>query len=177
MTVRETLYLLTVHPKLIFWGALNKALMVLKNRSYQTQCCAQVVPSPLALTPQIDFYLHFQESTYNVLWIVIGLKSASLNSHRSPKSTQNYFRNCVLYAISQKLDEKFGEKAGNQVCFDGIHQFYKYSFFLHATCFFTRKNCTAISRSLFFPWKTSDSLYLLKMIIRVAFFSNTFTKP
>ena len=51
MTVRETLYLLTVHPKLSFLSALNKALMVPKDRSYQTQCFAQVVPSSLALTP------------------------------------------------------------------------------------------------------------------------------
>ena len=43
----------------------------------------------------------------------------------------NYSRNYVFYAISQKPDKKFGEKAGDQVCFDGIDQFCKYMLFLH----------------------------------------------
>ena len=36
-TVGELLHLLTLHPKLIFRGALKKALMLSDGRSYQTQ--------------------------------------------------------------------------------------------------------------------------------------------
>ena len=61
-TVGESLQLLTVHPKLIFWGALKRALMVPEDRSYQTQYFANIFPSSFALTLQIHFYLHFQES-------------------------------------------------------------------------------------------------------------------
>ena len=55
-TVGEPLYLLTVHPKLIFRGALKKAAMVLEDQYYQRQYFEKIFPSPLALT------LHFQES-------------------------------------------------------------------------------------------------------------------
>ena len=61
-TVGEPLHLLTVYPKLIFRGAIKKALMVPEDRSHQTQCFAKIFPSPLALMLQIHFYLHFQES-------------------------------------------------------------------------------------------------------------------
>ena len=60
-TVGEPLHLLTVHPKLIFRGALDKALMVPEDRPYQTQYFAKILPSPLALMLQIRFYLYFQE--------------------------------------------------------------------------------------------------------------------
>ena len=53
----EPLHLLTVQPKLIFRGALKKALMVPEDRSHQTQYFAKILPSPLALTLQINFYL------------------------------------------------------------------------------------------------------------------------
>ena len=56
------MHLLTVHPKFIFRGTLKKALMVPEDRSYQTQYFAKIFPSPLVLTLQIHFYLHFQES-------------------------------------------------------------------------------------------------------------------
>ena len=62
-TVGEPLHLLTVHPKLIFWSTLKKALMVPEDRSYQTQYFAKILLSPLALTLEIHFYLHFQESS------------------------------------------------------------------------------------------------------------------
>ena len=62
-TVGKPLYLLTVHPKLIFWVALKKVFMVPEDRSYQTQSFAKIFPSPLALMLQIHFYLHFQESS------------------------------------------------------------------------------------------------------------------
>ena len=60
-TVGEALQLLTVHSKLIFRGAVKKALMVPEDRSYQTQYFAKIFHSPLALMMQIHFYLHFQE--------------------------------------------------------------------------------------------------------------------
>ena len=66
-TVGEPLLLLTVHTKLIFRGAQRKALMVSEDRSYQTQYFAKISPSPLALTLQMNFYLHFQESAENAL--------------------------------------------------------------------------------------------------------------
>ena len=58
-TVGEPLHLLTVYPKLIFWDPLKKALMVSEERSYQTQYCSKIFPSPLALMLQIRFYLYF----------------------------------------------------------------------------------------------------------------------
>ena len=61
-TVAVPLHLFTVHPKLIFRGALKKVLMFPKERSYKTQYFAKMLPSPLALTLQILFNLHFHES-------------------------------------------------------------------------------------------------------------------
>ena len=66
-TIGEPLDLLTVHPKLIFRGALKKALMVPEDRSYQTQYFAKIFPSPLASTLHIHFYLHLKESSENAL--------------------------------------------------------------------------------------------------------------
>ena len=45
-----------------------------EDRLYQTQYFAEIFPSPLALTLQIHFYLHLQESAYNAFWIVITVK-------------------------------------------------------------------------------------------------------
>ena len=59
-TVAEPLHLLTVNPKLIFRGVLKKALMVPEDKTYQTQRFLKFFPSPLALTQQIHFCLHFQ---------------------------------------------------------------------------------------------------------------------
>ena len=39
-TFTELLHLITLHPKLILWGALKKALVVLEDRSCQTQYCS-----------------------------------------------------------------------------------------------------------------------------------------
>ena len=61
-TVGEPLHL-TVHPKSIFRGALKKVLMAPVQRSYQIQYFTKIFPSPLALTLQIHFYIHFQESS------------------------------------------------------------------------------------------------------------------
>ena len=62
-TIVEPLHLLRVHPKLIFWCVLKKALMIPpEDRLYQTQYFAEIFPSPLALTLQIHFYFHLQES-------------------------------------------------------------------------------------------------------------------
>ena len=66
-TVGEPLHLITVHPKLIFCGALKKVLMVSEDRSYQKQYFAKVFPSLLPLTMLIHFYLRFQESSWNAL--------------------------------------------------------------------------------------------------------------
>ena len=66
-TVGEQLHLLKLHPKLIFRGALKKALIVLEDTSYQKQFFAKIFPRPLALTKHIHFYLHLKESSENVL--------------------------------------------------------------------------------------------------------------
>ena len=66
-TVGELLHLITVHPKLIFWDALYKALMVPVNRTCQTQYFAKIFPNALNLTLQIHFYLHLKESSENAL--------------------------------------------------------------------------------------------------------------
>ena len=69
-TVGELLHLLTLHPKLIFLGALKKVLMVPEPISYQTQYFSKIFPSPLASTLNIHFYLYLNKSAVNVLWIV-----------------------------------------------------------------------------------------------------------
>ena len=66
-----------------------------------------------------------------------------------------------IYAISQKLDYKFGEKDQvDQVCFDVIDKFYKYFTFLHAYIFcyweklpshaWLERNCVYEAPPLFF---------------------------
>ena len=74
-TIGEPLYLLTVHTKLIFLGALKKALIIPEEGSYQAQCFSKIFPSPLALMLQIHFYLYF-------LWISL---ECALNSHSCQK--------------------------------------------------------------------------------------------
>ena len=49
-TVGVLLHLITVHPKLIFLGALEKALKVPEDRSYQIQYFTKIFANPLALT-------------------------------------------------------------------------------------------------------------------------------
>ena len=61
-TVVEPLHLFTVDPKLFFRDSLKNVLIVPEDRSYQRKYFAKIFPSPLALTLQIQFYLHFQES-------------------------------------------------------------------------------------------------------------------
>ena len=75
-TVGEILHLLTLSPKLIFWGALKKAFMVSEDRSYQKQYFAKIFPSLLVSTLHISFYFHLKESSENALWIAITLKIA-----------------------------------------------------------------------------------------------------
>ena len=92
-TVGEQLHLLKLHPKLIFRGALKKALIVLEDISYQTQFFAKIFPRPLALTLHIHFYLHLKESSENVLWIAIALKTATFSAPESAPETafETYF--------------------------------------------------------------------------------------
>ena len=66
-TVGDLLHLLTLHLKLTFWGALKKALMVLEDRSYQTQSFGNTFQSPLASTLHIHFSFHLKESCENAL--------------------------------------------------------------------------------------------------------------
>ena len=61
-TLGEPLHVLTLHPKLIFRGSLQKALMVPEDSFYQTKYFAKIFPIQLAFMLQIHFYLHFQES-------------------------------------------------------------------------------------------------------------------
>ena len=140
-TVGEQLHLLKLHPKLIFRGALKKALIVLEDISYQTQFFAKIFPRPLALMLHIHFYLHLKESSENVLWIAIALKTATFSAPESAPETafETYF---MLFL--ENLTKTFGEKAGDYVYFDGIDQFYKYFFFLHATSIVIGENSPAM---------------------------------
>ena len=79
-----------LHTKLIFPGALKKALMFLEDRFYQTQYFAKIFSSSLASTLHVHFYLYLKESSENVLWIVIALKSA-YNVHQKLLSKLAYF--------------------------------------------------------------------------------------
>ena len=74
-TIGEPLHLLTAHPKLIFRGALKKALIILEDGSYQAQYFSKIFPSLLALMLQIYFCLYF---------LGISLECA-LNSHSCQK--------------------------------------------------------------------------------------------
>ena len=47
-TVGELLQLLTVHPELVFRGALKKTLMVPEDTSHQTQYFAKNLPQPIS---------------------------------------------------------------------------------------------------------------------------------
>ena len=63
-----------------------------------------------------------------------------------PKLHSKLLSKLCIFAISQKLEYKFGEKTGDHVCFDGIDQFYKYLFiylfmyFLHLHLLLIGKN-------------------------------------
>ena len=64
--VPELLLVIAVHPRLIFCGALKKALIVTEDRSYQTQYFSKIFPGPLVLAVNIHLYLLLNESLYNV---------------------------------------------------------------------------------------------------------------
>ena len=86
-TVGEPLYLLTVHPKLIFRGALKKALMVLEDWFYQRQYFAKIFPSPLTLTLQIHLHRSLSGITLNCALNAIALKSATFSAPQSVPET------------------------------------------------------------------------------------------
>ena len=86
----------------------------------------------------------------------------------------------------KNLTIKFGEKAVYHICLDGIDQFYKYFFFLHATSFRVGENSMHGWRKIVFMkphvyefnfLEALVYLYLLKIIVKVAFFGNIFPKP
>ena len=107
-TVGEILHLLTLYPKLIFWGALKKAFMVPEDRSYQTQYFAKIFLSLLASTLHIHFYLHLKESSENALWIAIALKSATFSAPESAPETAletTYFM-LFLKNLTKNLEKK-----------------------------------------------------------------------
>ena len=81
------LHLLTLCPKLIFWGALKKVLMFTEVRFYQTQYFTKTFPNPLSLTVHIHFYLHLQLASENTPWIVIVLESATFSAPKSAPET------------------------------------------------------------------------------------------
>ena len=106
--VGEILHLLTLYPKLIFRGALKKALMVLVDRSYQTQYFAKIFPSPLVSTLHIHFYLHFKESSENALLITIVLKSATFSASESAPKTALETTYFILFLknLTKNLEKK-----------------------------------------------------------------------
>ena len=107
-TVGEILHLLTLYPKLIFWGALKKAFMVPEDRSYQTQYFAKIFLSLLASTLHIHFYLHLKESSENALWIAIALKSETFSAPKSAPETAletTYFMLFHKY-LTRNLEKK-----------------------------------------------------------------------
>ena len=79
-SVGEPLYLLTVHPKLIFRGAPRNALKVLEDQYYQRQYFVNIFPSTLALTLQIHFYSSLSGITLICALKVIALKSATFSA-------------------------------------------------------------------------------------------------
>ena len=79
-SVGEPLYLLTVHPKLIFRGAPRNALKVLEDQYYQRQYFVNIFPSTLALTLQIHFYSSLSGIILVCALKVIALKSATFSA-------------------------------------------------------------------------------------------------
>ena len=96
-TVQELLHLLTVHPKLIFCGALKKSLMVLEDKSYQY--FVKIFSSSSSLILDIHFYLHFQESSENALWIVIALRIGTFSAPDNAPETA--LEICILCYFSK----------------------------------------------------------------------------
>ena len=185
ITVGELLLLLTLHPKLIFPIALKKALMVPEYRSYQIQYSAKIFPSPLASTLRIHFYLHLKESSDKMLWIAIAVKSATFLM--PPKVHPKLLPKLrILFSFSTTW-LKIWRKSW-WLCL-----FWWNRSILHIFCFYwmvqllllgkfrshawLEKNCVYEASPLFFPRKTSDYSYLLRIFARVDFFSNVFRKP
>ena len=107
-TVREPLYLLRVHPKLIFKGALKNAPIVLEYQYYQRQYFAEIVPSPLALTLQIHFYPSLSGIILDCALKVIALKSATFSAPEIAPETNlktTYFM-LFLRNLTKNLEEK-----------------------------------------------------------------------
>ena len=158
--------------------------MVLEERSYQKQYFAKIFPSLLVSTLHIHFYFHLKKSSENALWIAIVLKSATFSASESAPDTA---LETTYFMLFLKNMTKFGEKADDRICFDRIDQFY--TNFLFPACYFfcywekfpnhawLARNCLYEAALLFFPRNTPDCFCLLKIIIRVAFCSNIFTKP
>ena len=178
-SVGEPLYLLTVHPKLIFRGAPRNALKVLEDQYYQRQYFVNIFPSTLALTLQIHFYSSLSGIILVCALKVIALKSATFSAPETNLET--------LLCYFSKTWLKTWRKSWwsslfwwNRSIFQ-IFIFPAYYIFCYrgklSSHTWLEKNCVYEARLYFFLWKTSDYLILLKSIIRVLFFSNILTKP
>ena len=107
-TFGEPLYLLTVHLKLIFRGALKKALMVLEDQYYQRQYFVKIFPSPLALMLQIHFYPSPSWIILDCPSKVMVLKSATFSAPESAHETNletTYFM-LFLKNLTKNLEKK-----------------------------------------------------------------------
>ena len=107
-TVGEPLYLLTVHPELIFWGALKNALMVLEVQYYQRQYFAKVFPSPLAFTLHIHFYSSLSGIILDCTLKVIALKSATFSAPES--ASENYLQTTYFMLFLKNLTKNLEKK-------------------------------------------------------------------
>ena len=108
-TVGEPLYLLTVHPKLIFRGAPRNALKVLEDQYYQRQYFADIFPSRLALTLQIHFYSSLSGNILVCALKVIALKSAAFSAPETNLETLHFmlFPKNLTKNLEKKLVIKF----------------------------------------------------------------------
>ena len=130
-----------------------------------------------------SFYLHLKESSENVFWIVIAPKSATFSS---PESTfETAFETTCLMLFLKNFTK-------NLSCWSCLFWWNKsiLQIFTFYSCYifyywgklpshaWLEKICIYEAPPLlFFPRNSSDYLYLLKIIISVAFFSNIFIKP
>ena len=140
-TVGKPLQLLTIHPKLIFRNALKKALMVPNSRSHQIQYFTKIFPSPLILTLHIHFYLHFQESNWNELWIVITLKSETFSA---PKSAPETALETMYFMLLKNLAKNLEKKLFIRFALMEMINFRNIFFFLHPTSFVIRETSPAM---------------------------------
>ena len=156
--------------------------MVPEDRSYQAQYFAKILSSPLASMPHISFYHHLKESSENVLWIVITLKSSTFSALKS--ATTSDFET-TYFMLSLKNLTKICSKSWWLSLFwwnRSIFHIFWFFFIIHLLllgkipqpCMAGEKFSLWSTAFVYFPQNTSDHFYLLQILL---IFSVKIRKP